>query len=306
MWSFSAYRSFQACPRQWYYKSVYANSRAKDPLRKEAYRLSKLESIAAWRGKIVDSIISDNIIPSIQFGRSFTFMQARVAAKNLFDMQKTQRMVRSEYTPAIADEVTKFVSFYELEYGGVLTTEMFESAWADIDTALNYLYHSEILWQFLRKDSRLIAQRPLSFKQDEISIRVVPDLIIFHSPDVPIVLDWKVNTRPLRDYWLQLITGAIALTRCKPHRDWPAGAIQCSPQEIQLIEVQLLAGDIRLHKITEADVTDAEDFISISAMEMFLAGSDENSPGLQPSDYSVAHEPYTCQICNFRKICWEK
>jgi hypothetical protein len=55
-WSFSGHRSFGKCPRQWFFKMIFANSRANDPSRREAHRLSKRENILAWRGKVVDAV----------------------------------------------------------------------------------------------------------------------------------------------------------------------------------------------------------------------------------------------------------
>jgi len=299
IWSFSGYRSFQQCPRQWFYKNVLANSRAKDPLRREAYRFSKLEGIPAWRGKIVDATISDVVVPSIRNGRRCSLATAQAAAKRVFEEQRNRRITRQK--GEIADEVG---TFFELEYGLPLTDEMFAQAWADIDSALTYLYRCESIWPLLEQAQALYAQRPLSFKVSDVTVRSVPDLIVFRSTAPPIILDWKVNARPLRDYWLQLVTGAVALTRCTPHRDWPVKAVQHVPEEMQLLEVQLLAGDVRAHSLAATDVEDLEDLISISAMEMQLA-SVNGAAQRRSEDYTVAHDPRTCRMCSFAKLCWE-
>ena len=55
-WSFSGHRSFGKCPQQWFFKTIFANSRANYPSRREVHRLSKLENILAWRGKVVDAV----------------------------------------------------------------------------------------------------------------------------------------------------------------------------------------------------------------------------------------------------------
>lgn len=136
-------------------------------------------------------------------------------------------------------------------------------------------------------------------------MRVVPDLITFTNGQPPTIFDWKVNTYALRDYWLQLVTGAIALTRCTPHRDWPAGATSHAPQNIRLFEVQLLTGDTREHTINSEDVQEAEDLISISADAMRLAISDDPKH-TSPDDLISATKPAVCERYNFRSICWRK
>ncbi|MBI4583221.1 MAG: PD-(D/E)XK nuclease family protein [Planctomycetes bacterium] len=293
IWSFSAHRTFRKCPRQWFFKKIYAHARAKDPLRREAHRLSKLEGIQAWRGKLVDTVISETIVPSISRKHPCGLDEAKKIADQLFALQRAQRMAPAGQ-----------VGFFEAEYHQPLTEKMFDGARLEIHTALENFYRAEPVWKLLQQAKALVRQRPLSFRHGTVSIRVVPDLITFQSPLVPAVLDWKVNAYPMRDYWLQLVTGAIGVTRCNPHRDWPSGATQHEPHEVQLLEVQLLTGDVRFHTLSEADVHDADDFIAISASEMELACGGSNPKDLQPEDFPVASDPKACQTCAFKKLCW--
>lgn len=87
IWSISGSRTFKRCQRQWYYKNILANARAKDPLRHQAYLLGKLQSISSWRGQIVDTVISNFIIPSVKGPRRSTIVEAKRAALGLFDRQ---------------------------------------------------------------------------------------------------------------------------------------------------------------------------------------------------------------------------
>jgi hypothetical protein len=67
-WSFSAARTFAACQRKWFYSNIFAYWGAKDKLRKEAYYLKQLQSIYAWRGSLVDKVISRKIVPAMKKG----------------------------------------------------------------------------------------------------------------------------------------------------------------------------------------------------------------------------------------------
>ena len=70
VWSFSTNRLFKQCQRQWFYKSKFASALAKkDPERREAYLLSKLGSVQTWRGKLVDKIIEDTLVPVFRMRR---------------------------------------------------------------------------------------------------------------------------------------------------------------------------------------------------------------------------------------------
>lgn len=116
MWSFSAHSSFRKCPRQWFYKTHVANHAAKDLLRQEAYRLSKLENISAWRGKIVDDTISNYIIPSLR-SHPVSLGQAKAYADRLFaQRQQTTNFFTPDSNPP--------------------TTEAFAAAQRDTHTAL--------------------------------------------------------------------------------------------------------------------------------------------------------------------------
>ena len=68
-WSISESRTFKRCQRQWYYKNLLASPTAKDPLRHTAYLLGKLQSISAWRGNLVDAVISETVLPAVRAGR---------------------------------------------------------------------------------------------------------------------------------------------------------------------------------------------------------------------------------------------
>ena len=66
IWSVSGSKQIVRCQRQWYYKNIVGKICVKnDPFRREVALLSKVKSIDAWRGTIVDHIISSKIIYGI-------------------------------------------------------------------------------------------------------------------------------------------------------------------------------------------------------------------------------------------------
>ena len=71
-WSFSKGRIFKQCPRKWFFSTIYADARSTDPQRHEAYLLSKLQSIYAWRGQIVDSALGNLVAADLNANRSPT------------------------------------------------------------------------------------------------------------------------------------------------------------------------------------------------------------------------------------------
>jgi hypothetical protein len=68
IWSFSHSRAFDRCQRNWFYGTVFGNGVAKDKDRHEIYLLSKLQTLNAWRGSIVDKAIETSLVPALKAG----------------------------------------------------------------------------------------------------------------------------------------------------------------------------------------------------------------------------------------------
>jgi len=304
IWSFSNHNIFRWCQRQWYYKRIHASWRAKDPLRQETWRLSKLLNINAWRGRIVDKVISDTVVPAMNNGRRVPVENALRTAKYLFDNQKRVMYQANSNKKLVKFMNDSYAGFHESEYGVELGDDAFQNAWSEIENAMFLFYESTQLWDLMKLARLLVPQRALMFKHDDLAIRAVPDVIGFFLDRHPMIIDWKVHSRAIRDYWLQLATYAIALSRCNPHRDWVSVPNQIDPCEVQLVEAQLLTNDIREHSVSEEDIEDVEELISCSTTEMLLAMDGKDSKKLKPEDFPAAFNPTSCQLCHFRKVCW--
>jgi hypothetical protein len=88
IWSFSHSRAFDRCQRNWFYDNIFGNGVAKDKDRHEIYLLSKLQTISAWRGSIVDKAIETSLVPALKAGRPGQLRQALARARQLFDVQQ--------------------------------------------------------------------------------------------------------------------------------------------------------------------------------------------------------------------------
>ncbi len=309
IWSFSDNRIFRSCQRQWYYKTHVASALAtKDPLRREAYLLSKLQSIAAWRGSIVDRVISDQVVPYIQKKWALNPTKFIGNAKDLFEKQanfaRKHRVREPGMSPAKEDG--SFAAFYAMEYGSGVTDQDLEQAWLDIEQALSNLFDMNQVLSLLGSASYLVPQRNLTFKLDKATVRAIPDLIAFFDNRPPLIVDWKVHTFASRDYRLQLACYAIALTRCNPQRDFPSSLTSYTPLDIGLSEVQLLTKQHREYCLTNSDVDEVDVFIAGSSMEMALTLGDSLEPDLSPLDFPPTSNPETCQRCQYRSLCWKE
>jgi hypothetical protein len=227
-------------------------------------------------------------------------------AKDLFDRQcafaRKHRM--REPDTKLSGDNDEFAAWRAIEYGEGVDDSSLEVAWSDVEKSLSNLYAMHELIASLSEAIQLLPQRPLSFKTEDISIRAVPDLIAFYRNQPPIIVDWKVHSRDSYDYWLQLAGYALALTRCKDHRDFMLSVSQYRPTEIRLIEVQLLTNKRREYVLTEDDVIEVEANILDSALEMTLALGDLKSKTVKPEHFPATHSPDVCRWCSFRSLCW--
>ncbi|MEM7224456.1 MAG: PD-(D/E)XK nuclease family protein [Pseudomonadota bacterium] len=306
-WSYSASRSFRQCQRQWYFKNVVSSAKAKDPLRKRAYLLGKLRSVSAWRGQIVDDVISRVIVPCVNRNTCITLKQAKRCARELFERQLAfgRRHPIDDLNLRVSEIGQDFALFHAMEYNGGLSQTEIDLAWKEVETALENLFELYDLKQLLKSSDYIITQRALQFPlMDNVTVLAYPDAIAFHSDSAPTIIDWKVHAFGQNDAWLQLAIYAIALNRCKPHSDFPALS-ESSLQETKLYEAQLLTNIVREHVLDEDQFVEAEECMIASAFEMTCLTEGDKYSKLDSEDFTPALYAETCQRCAFRKLCWK-
>lgn len=305
-WSFSNSRLFRKCQRQWYFKAHVAEARAKDQTRREAFLLSKLQTIYSWRGSIVDQVILMRYVPTLKRGQQISRWDLFKYAEDVFDRQlefaRAHRL--REQGMKVTGAGDSFAAFFGVEYDEEITQEEIDAAWQDIECALTNLLSMKDLYARLLTASHLIPQRSLSFTHDGIKAQGTPDLVAFFADQPPLIIDWKVHTFASQDYRLQLALYALALTSCKPHRDFPQAPLRYQPTEIQLTEVQLLTNQQRHYQLTDADIDGVSNYMARSALNMELA-IDPADGAISVFDLPVTSNPDECQRCPFRSMCWE-
>jgi hypothetical protein len=304
--SFSQIRLFRKCQRQWFYKACCASALAKDTVRHEAYLLSKLQSLYAWRGQIVDIVVERMLVPALNQGKRPMLNEVLNGARKLFGQQLEFGREHRLRNPGfkLAEAGDSFAAFYAVEYGEGISDGQAAEAWADVEKALRNLFSLGEFKELLRKAKYLIAQRPLIFDHSGAKMRAVPDLIAFYGDQPPAIVDWKVHTFGVRDYRDQLLTYAIGLKRAKPHSDFPSELRRWNESDIRLYEVQLLRGIIRAHPIDEADLMATDERIAENIVALQLATGGDDEADLKASDFPTAYNPSTCETCPYRKLCW--
>jgi hypothetical protein len=305
-WSFSEHRTFRKCPRQWFYRYVFAEARSKDAARREAYVLSKMQSISAWRGQLVDTVLGTYVVSELNARRVPTLAGALSLAKDLFEKQKEfglKHRVREDGM-VVSQIGISFAAFHQVERGEPISVEEFDRAWHDIETAIRNVWNMAELRSRVRDGKYRVAQRALQFDHCGAKVKAMPDLIVFFDSAAPLIVDWKVHSFGLRDYADQLGTYALALCRTNPHADFPPIVRRFRPHEIELCEVQLLLGTVRRHVLSEEDIRETEERIGEGVVSLQLACDNRATSDLRAEDFPTAYKEQVCLSCPFRKICW--
>jgi len=308
-WSISKSKVFRTCQRKWYLGSIVANANAKDPVRREAYILNNLKSIYAWRGGLVDEVLSMKLIPALNrnqtppglseiqgFAEWLSNLQLEYALENRI---REEGFVKSKAG-------TAFAALIDVDYGEGIDNDSISKAKEEIATALKNLYTTmETTRNTLKAGISCIAKRTLSFNFSDVSVMAIPDVIVFHETDTPTIIDWKVHLNSAWDSRLQLALYALSLSECKSQAGFPDNWKGCNPQDVRIIEAQLLSGIEREYSITEEDILELEDYIWISGNQMQKAISGLDSKEYCPDSFPVTSNSSICNKCNFRKLCWE-
>lgn len=304
-WSLSKHKAFLRCERQWYYKNILAHHAAKDEKRREAYLLKSLQTLDAWKGNIVDKIISEDIIPSIAskklIDRKALIDKAGELLKKQYDFAVQQRHKEKGLTKTGNDE---FLALYNIEYEIPIEESEKRRIWGEIKEAINNFMNSTVMLKYLSEANSLIPQPQLGFKKNGFSIEGKPDLLALFKNKPPHIFDWKAHHFGTTDANAQLNLYAICLKNTSSyHYLFDKYAIK----DIWLTEFQLITNVIRHHRLSDYAFSVTEELISDSLIKIaYLKDADQKFDQLDISDFSTTNYESNCTSCPFKKLCWNE
>ena len=308
-WSVTDSKIYRRCPRQWYFYRLFRNHKAKDPARKKAFRLGKLQSISAWRGSVVDDVLSEMLIPAL--GRNVPPGRNQIMEEALETFDRRLEVARQHrvFEDGIKfSEEKDFAAFHCMEYGGEISEEEVETARSEVRQAITNLFSTEMepLRKKLKKAEYIAPQRSLWFQHTDVSARATPDATAFFSDEPPLIVDWKVHTFGQHEAWLQLGVYAIALVRGTRPVNYTGYWQNWNEGDIQLMEAQLLTNRLREYRLTEEDARQLDQYIASSIVEMQYAVDGRKPEEMQAEEFPVTKYPDECDRCQYRALCWEE
>jgi hypothetical protein len=303
-WSYSGYRQFVRCNRQWYYKNIVAHGAAKDPFRKEVTILSKLKTLDAWRGDIVDEVISQVAINKIRkneglYEDNLIWVANRKFEEKLeFAKKKKYREVDISFSDY--DQVSAII---DLDNDQEIEQSELNRVREDIHKALRNFLKNENLIEYLRSASQWLTQRTFSYSFNRFRVIGKPDLILFFEDEPPHIFDWKVHTFATKTYQDQLFNYALSLSKVKPHKDFPKNLSSYNILDYRLTEVQLLTDEIRDYQIAEEDIIATENEIATGLLKMYRLGAHRKFNDVSPDEFPTTYIPSVCSNCAYKQIC---
>lgn len=305
-WSYSAGRTFAGCTRRWFYRSVVAHHAAKDPLRREAYSLGKVDSLASWRGRLVDEVISERAVPSLARGQRPDLPELLAAARQRFDTQlafaQTHRLSDPGLKPSREPD---FLILGDVEAGTPPGEAELSQLWEGVERALAQFLMMDSLLERLLTARLLLPQRPLTYALvlpdgERVTVRAIPDLLAFFGDAPPLIIDWKVSVRAATAHREQLTGYALALSRS---RGYSVPPLRTGAVATELLEVQLLTDERRSYDLTDAalEMAEVEAVASASRMRALLADQKGNC---DPFRVPPTTDLKGCSYCAFKGPCW--
>jgi len=297
-WSYSLHTAMRRCQLQLVFGHRFASHNARDPERREAYVLKQLQHVSAWQGHVVHHVMATDFLSAVTRGDPIdptVLTTASVAlARRQFAFSGAKRYREPGQTKSAAGE--EYSALFAHEYGWPADSEVLDQVEMNLARCFaNLAAQPEFLDQ-LRAGSRYAAELPLNIRLDGVTVAATPDLVFIRSNGQPTIVDWKIAQSETSDYSRQLLVYALVVSRCGR---WPG----VRPDEIELIEANLLKNEIRRHPVSAQSLDDTEDFIYRSVIELKTLMEDVNPAVLDLADFDVAEQPSTCLYCGFRGIC---
>jgi len=289
-WSFSRARTFQDCPRKYwfhYYGSWGGWSEDAEPRARELYKLKNLTNLHLLAGDVVHRALERSLQA---FRRGAETEPEVLVAWCKSEMQrgfKESREKRWEKRPK------KYVRLFEHHYGPVPTHEFLERIAAKIGTSIRSFFTSPAFALIRETDpSQWLPMETLdSFIFEGTKVYAVPDFACRHLGEV-LLFDWKTGRPDPRNLDQVVLYALFAAAK------WGA-----DPDRVRGGPVYLLTGgafDPQPAGAEDRERVGGRMRASIAAMRERLEDPARNLAREEAFDTTPGS---ACRSCNFRGVC---
>ena len=296
-WSHSRRRTFQECPRKYFYH-YYESNASREPDASEtsvlAYRLKNLTSLGLEVGAALHEAASTAIdqarsgvpVPTVEE----LYAQARKRLNKAWaDSKDRQSWWRSPKWRRMFHEF-----YYDTGIGEDRIASAKEQLMACLANLLDSVSYREALAS-PRVEIRNVEEF-VTFDIDGIDIHAVPDLIYRRGDNVWLVVDWKSGKRQDDNAEQALVYALFVRQR-----------YEVSASDVRVRVEQLATGDFDDYQFTDDDLDGCVETIrdSIAAMKTYLIDAGLNTP-VARDGFPLRTDTSVCRFCNFYELCTDE
>ena len=304
-WSYTTSNTMRQCQRKFAMSYLLATHGRKDPLRRKAYELKRMQNLKMWAGSVVDKFMETVIIPAIQAKQDLYFDKLADEAIRMAESQFRFSKLSAYKDPSLkkGDVETSFCILDIHEVKVPYDEEELAGCYATIrDAILNLpnirMPDGKLLINYLKEANSLKPNvNDWLVYIERARLKPQMDLLALYNWK-PVVMDWKLSASHTSDYSRQLIICGITVylkrleTDKKPYRH----------EDIKLYEVNLLKGEVREHLFTEEVANELINYINLTSSDMYQLIQKYN--GVEElDDFDLTDDEGLCRLCNFQPLC---
>jgi hypothetical protein len=309
-WTYSTSNVFRQCRRKFFFSEVLPAHCHSNALRRKAFELKNMQDLTMWAGSVVDSYLTQEIIPAISEGQSLDFEHFAEEAVKLAEAQfdfSRQGLYKNQ-TKEAAGMVYAILDVHEI--GQPYELADLDAAYTTIRQAISNIPQlrmpnsQQMLLDFLQQAFSLRSDVTNRYMHIE-EARVCPQIdLIAYVKGKPVVIDWKVSLSSTSDYSRQLIIIGLAILR---HRNLVVTSKRpYEYSDIRLLEVNLIkdGGYVREHDFTQERANDILDDINLSSGDISQLIRNRLPKDIPITDFpGLENGGYLCDTCPFYMLC---
>lgn len=297
-WSYSTQRTLERCQRQLAFAQVVASHNARDPVRREAYVLRQVQSVAAWQGSLVHAVLATQVRDALRWGRSISPDRLTTAVRRLAERQWAFSAAREYRAPkqskAAAGDAYCALALHER--GDDAEPAIVEEVVAVAERCFTHLAQQSDLLALLRASVRLTTEVPLCAQTAGVTVVATPDLLATHADGGLTIIDWKVSVHEESRHGQQL--GLYAFLALQSRR-WPT----LSLQTLRLYEVNLWRDRVHAHAVEEEQLGATAAYVERGVQLLRHVLGDGTYAHLALDRLPIASDASACVGCPFTLLC---
>lgn len=283
---------FEECRRRYYYHYYGAwggwDTGAPGDARR-LYVLKQLTGRQGWAGRVVHSAI-ELTLKALHAGQ--TLPEAWLLEETVRRMREEWRFSqRGGYRERPKDGVALF----EHEYAVEVRAQTWQLLRDHVLRCLRNFHRLPLLEEIRRTPPErwILIEDIRAFTFEGTPVFAAPDFGFWTPADRLALVDWKTGSPHPEETAVQL--GGYAL--------YARDILEVSPALVDLIEVNLRAGEVTVHPWDEARLETIRDRLrlSIRGMKAWLRDPDANVAVLE--DFERTEDLRLCRWCNFKSVC---